>query len=439
MTEADTKKLKRAKSIKFGDMKLAQCEEVRNLILDAVKSENRNVTNEGRIAFERYISAVAIENRARMGFKFELAILDARIVGVIEIREVDRISMLYVHPDYTRLGIGSRLVFRAASRCAASKLMTYAADEDIGFYERVGFVRCGDRSVVLGIPSTPYKLSMSPRDKKPPSKLRSSSVALFVFSGTGNTLLVAREVGRALRDEGRDVHLYDMKAENGEILTKLDDDAAVGLAFPVACFSTYPAVWRFVESMPFGHGREVFALSTCGGFSGGMQGALGEVLSKKGYRLLSAKFFIMPGNYGNKAIPAEKNAHRVEKALQDSRAFVSDILAGTASWGGYPWGARFTHWLAQTRTPWNFFYRMFPILTDKTKCTRCYLCERICPAYAITKDGDGYPFVEPRVCESCQRCVGFCPSSALGNPKKPAVQYRAMDYDEFKITESKNR
>ncbi|GHV36437.1 hypothetical protein FACS1894187_11030 [Synergistales bacterium] len=434
--------IRKFKSLKFDNMKPGQGEDVRNLILEVARSKKQSLTPEGRTAFERYISAPVMENRAGMGYKIELAMIDGRLIGVLETRGADCVSMLYVHPDYAHLGIGSRLVFRAASRCAAGgfkKLTTYVVDEDVGFYERVGFVQCGDRRETLGIPSTPYKLSMSPYDKKPPSKLRSASVEFFVFSGTGNTLLAAREASGALKNEGREVHLHDMKADNGEILARLDDDAAVGLAFPVACFSTYPAAWRFIESMPFGYGREVFVLSTCGGFSGGMQGPLGEILNKKGYRLLAAKFLIMPGNYGNKTIPAEKNAHRVEKARSDTRAFVSDMLAGRASWGGYPWGARFTHWLAQTRAPWNFFYRLFPILTDKTKCTHCSLCESICPAYAITKDKDGYPVVDRHVCESCQRCVGFCPSSALGNPKKPAAQYRAMDYKDFKITEPENR
>ncbi|GHV45469.1 hypothetical protein FACS1894204_04680 [Synergistales bacterium] len=437
MIAAAAKKVSSLKSLKFSDMKLGQCEEARDLIMDTAKSKNWSVTPEGRQAFERYISATAMENRAQMEYKFEIATIDGRIAALIETRKTDCISMLCVHPDYARLGIGSRLVYRAASACAVrglKKLTTYVSDEDIGFYERVGFTQCGDRNETLGIPSTPYKLSMSPFDKKPPSKLISSSVELFVFSGTGNTLLVAREMSGALRNEGKDVRLRDMNAKTGAILTNLDDDTAIGLAFPVACFSTYPSVWRFIESMPLGYGREIFILSTCGGFSGGMQGPLGEILSKKGYRPVSAKFFIMPGNYGNKTIPAEKNAHRLEKALSDARAFASDLLAGKASWGGYPWGARFTHWLAQTRAPWNFFYRMFPILADKAKCTRCSLCVSICPAYAITKDEDGYPIVNGRGCESCQRCVGFCPSGALGNPKKPAAQYRAMNYEEFKIT-----
>ncbi|GHS86113.1 hypothetical protein AGMMS49957_03650 [Synergistales bacterium] len=438
MTTADTRKITFLKSLKFSDMKLSQCEEVHNLILDAAESKNMGVTPEGRQAFERYISTAAIENRARMGCKFELAMIDGQIVGVIETRKADCISMLYVRLAYARLGIGSRLVYRVASGCAArgfKKLTTYVADEEIGFYERVGFTQCGDRGETLGISSTPYKLSMSQRDRKPPSKLLSTSVELFVFSGTGNTLLIASEICGALKSKGKDVRLHDMNAKAGEILTKLDDDTAIGLAFPVACFSTYPSVWRFIESMPFGYGREIFILSTCGGFAGGMQGPLGEILSKKGYRLLSAKFFVMPGNYGNKTIPAEKNAHRLEKAISDARAFVSDMLAGKASWGSHPRLARFTHWLAQTRAPWNFFYRMFPILTDKTKCTRCSICSDICPAHAIDKDEDGYPVVKSHVCESCQRCVGFCPVSALGNPKKPAAQYRAMSYEKFKITD----
>jgi epoxyqueuosine reductase QueG len=49
-------------------------------------------------------------------------------------------------------------------------------------------------------------------------------------------------------------------------------------------------------------------------------------------------------------------------------------------------------------------------------------------------DAENYPIITPIFCESCQRCVGFCPTGALHVPGKPAEPYRAMDYEEFKKT-----
>jgi NAD-dependent dihydropyrimidine dehydrogenase PreA subunit len=210
----------------------------------------------------------------------------------------------------------------------------------------------------------------------------------------------------------------------------LGEDVALGLAFPVACFSTYPTVWRFIESLPAGDGRDAFAIGTCGGFPGGMQGPLGKILRKKGYNPIAAKFFVMPSNYANKNIPVEKNALRIENALLEAKDFASGLLKGQTEWrGGIPLLSNLMYRLGQTRKPWDFFYRVFPIAADREKCSRCGRCVKICPAQAVKMDD--WPVVEPKLCESCQRCVGFCPAGALRVPGKPAEPYRAMSYEKF--------
>jgi ferredoxin len=220
----------------------------------------------------------------------------------------------------------------------------------------------------------------------------------------------------------------------------LGEGSAIGLAFPVACFSTYPTVWRFIDSMPAGEGREVFMLGTCGGISCGMQGPLRKVLIKKGYKPVAAKFFLMPGNYNNKTLPAEKNAARIEKSLAAIRFFACDLLKGETKWsGGIPVLSALLYRLGQTRMPWDFFYKIFPIAVDTQKCTRCGRCVKECPAKAIAmtntdaaESAKGLPVVDPKLCESCQRCVGFCPAGALHVPDKPAEPYKAVSYEYFK-------
>ena len=78
----------------------------------------------------------------------------------------------------------------------------------------------------------------------------------------------------------------------------------------------------------------------------------------------------------------------------------------------------------------RFFYRMFPITVDNSKCIKCMRCLENCPAGAIEKVGE-YPFINRNLCESCQRCVAFCPAHAIAVPDKPAEQYRAMEFEEF--------
>jgi NAD-dependent dihydropyrimidine dehydrogenase PreA subunit len=368
-----------------------------------------------------------------MGYRHELVYVSGTLAGVIETKGPDQIAMLFIHPAYAGRGLGSRLIARAASRCSTESpkskaLSVYATDDAINFYERVGFVRGGPRKVVGGVHSTLYKLPLARRGRTLSSKMHAASVEFFVFSGTGNSLLVAQAAAEILKQEGLPVRMHSMDAP---CPPSLGEESALGLAFPVACFSTYPTVWRFIESLPAGNGRETFVMGTCGGFHGGMQGPLGKVLQKKGYNPIAAKFFVMPRNYANKKLPLEKNVLRMEKALLDARSFAYGLLKGQTEWnGGIPLLSGITYRLGQTRKPWDFFYRCFPVAVDPEKCTRCARCVKICPARAVTMDE--YPVVESGLCESCQRCVGFCPTGALHVPGKPAEPYRAMSYEKFK-------
>lgn len=259
-----------------------------------------------------------------------------------------------------------------------------------------------------------------------PGLVPGGTAELCVFSGTGNSLMIARALAEALRGEGVSANLRGMEVP----LTSLDRGTVLGLVFPVACFSTYPTVWRFIRALPPGEGRDVFVAGTMGGYSGGMQAPMVEVLRAKGYRPVGARFFVMPGNYDNRTMPTERNAARVARAMEDVRQFAFELVRGEASVrGGIPLLSRFLYRLSQTRRPWDFFYRLYPITVDGERCVRCGWCAEHCPEGAIAMDP--LPVVDPKVCQSCQRCVGFCPTGALHVPGKPAEPYRAMSREEF--------
>ncbi|MDR1376926.1 MAG: EFR1 family ferrodoxin [Synergistaceae bacterium] len=422
--------------LEFKNLLPGQGDPVRALVLRSADVTRENgFTPQGRAAFERYAASEAMERRGALGYRHELVYVCGALAGMIELKGPSRVSMLYIRPDYANKGLGSRLIARAAAHCAetapkAKYLTVYATDNAVNFYERVGFVRSGSRKENGGIFSTPCRLPLKAKGKIASAKLHGSQVDFFVFTGTGNSLLTAQAAAETLRREGLSVRLASMDEPCPQ---NLSEESSIGLAFPIGCFSTYPTVWRFVQSMPEGEGREVFMLATYGGAAAGMQGPLRKVLTKKGYKPLAAKILVMPRNYGNKVLPVEKNAERVEKSLVEARSFAYDLLKGGTAWnGGIPLLSAFFYRLGQTRRPWNFFYKIFPILADREKCVRCKRCKDNCPEKAIFMDADNYPVVTPSICESCQRCVGFCPTGALRVPGKPAEPYRAMDYEEFK-------
>jgi len=252
-------------------------------------------------------------------------------------------------------------------------------------------------------------------------------VAVAFFSGSGNTFHVVKCLADELAKLGREVTLYPIGSPEP---FSPPEGAAVGLALPVACFSTYPTVWRFIDSLPEGRGRGIFMLATMGGLAAGMDGPIRKVAAKKGYRPLGSKILTMPGNYANKAIPDEKNAKLADAALRGARNFAKALTEGKASWdGGVPLISAFFARLAHTSKPWRAFYHMFPLEVDGAKCLGCGLCRGLCPEGNITLE-DGRALIGDH-CQSCQRCIAFCPANAVAVPGKPAERYRGPSADEM--------
>jgi Pyruvate/2-oxoacid:ferredoxin oxidoreductase delta subunit len=256
-----------------------------------------------------------------------------------------------------------------------------------------------------------------------------NNIILAVFTGTGNTLVAAEHLARRLTDEGKSIHLVPM--DKPELLEAggFDKDATLGLVVPVACFTTYPTVWRFIDSLPAGEGRGVFFLATMGGMGAGMQGPVGRALTRKGYRLTTAATVAMCGNYGAGAPAPDRREAVFTKTRLRVDGFADRLLAGRDSWSrGWlnPVSTLF-YWLGLKKISFGGFRRFFTATVDKATCTGCALCAELCPERAIVmKDGKAEI---GSACQSCQRCVGFCPVGAIGVLGKPVRQYSAVSLE----------
>ncbi|MDR1472187.1 MAG: EFR1 family ferrodoxin [Synergistaceae bacterium] len=257
--------------------------------------------------------------------------------------------------------------------------------------------------------------------------MKSKNVTLAVFTGTGNTLLMAGVLADELKHAQLEVGIVSMDRPHG---FKLPEDSALGLAVPLACFSTYPTAWRFIDSLPEGNGREAFFLATMGGMSGGMEGPIRRVVEGKGYKPIGAAIVKMPSNYANKTIPVEENRARIERAETQVKKFAALLRTGETNWGADGLASRFLARLAHGQKPWRMFHSLFPIAVDSDKCTGCGVCGELCPEKNILVSAG--TAIIGKSCQSCQRCVGFCPARAISVPGKPAEQYRAMPLDRFK-------
>lgn len=232
---------------------------------------------------------------------------------------------------------------------------------------------------------------------------------IFYFTGTGNTLAVARELARELGDTVL-VPIPKMMDQE-EIVADAD---AVGIAFPVYFLNMPGIVQDFVKKLRFNGKPYIFGIADCGELPGPALYNLKALIEEKGQALTAGFVFVMPENFIGPFDLMGDAGHRQEKfATVKSR--IPAIAAAirehrqSAPEGGdsaiLRFGGRVTCTLMTSvyRTPRRLY------ATDK--CNHCRTCERICPVKNITADAGAVRFGSS--CIQCYACIHWCPKGAI--------------------------
>ncbi|MCU0607032.1 MAG: EFR1 family ferrodoxin [Candidatus Edwardsbacteria bacterium] len=248
-------------------------------------------------------------------------------------------------------------------------------------------------------------------------------VDLYYFTGTGNTLLAAREVQKTLIGRGRQCALHRIETSDP---AAVDPTHVLGLGFPIAGFTTYPLVWTFIEKLPRSQGAPAFAFATMGGMAFAAMGPLGRILDSKGYHLLGATQISMPTNLWSKRYDPDKTSKRTEQGLAHARRFANDLADRKARWRTFPLLGRLLHPLLTSKKMWSSAPDYVRI--DRDKCTKCALCVELCPADAIELNQE---VVLNGKCQWCLRCVSYCPEKALYYSKDRYERYKPVRIEEI--------
>jgi NAD-dependent dihydropyrimidine dehydrogenase PreA subunit len=251
-------------------------------------------------------------------------------------------------------------------------------------------------------------------------------VDILYFSGTGNSLLVARKLARAT--EG--ARLKPVPIVDGRARSALGPEAArpdaLGLVFPVQ-FLTLPELLKSaVEGMDLSGAAYVFAVATNGGDAGNALYDLDTLLRAKGGRLNYGAELPMGDNSIVIRTPPEALSSRM--GAMDSR--VEAISRSVANREDSPADFKRKPGAAVLGKVYDIafdrFYRAGKGRADSTQCSLCALCSRICPVSNIRQEA-GLPVWGDR-CALCFACINYCPQNAvyLGriHPRSIEAQHR---------------
>lgn len=250
---------------------------------------------------------------------------------------------------------------------------------------------------------------------------------IYYFSGTGNSFRVANWAKETIEAEGWDASIQPMDNPRS-VPASLD---LLGLVFPTHGFTAPWHVIYFALRLPRLTGTPVFVTPTRAGikigvYLPGMEGTAGYllalILARKGCRIRGSIGIDMPSNWLSLhwGLNKANAAGIIDRAQPKTVGFVQKIMQGRRVFGGI-----IPLILGLLLAPISFLYlikgRFFlaKLFFASYKCNGCGLCAEMCPTGSVTMKG-GRPYWS-LTCESCMRCMGFCPQQAVEASQPLAV------------------
>ncbi len=264
------------------------------------------------------------------------------------------------------------------------------------------------------------------------------SFEIYYFTGTGNSLAVARDI--AEKTNGKLIPIPSVM-DKESIKTDADN---IGIVFPSYMAHLYGIpliVERFIKKLENIGSKYIFAVCTCGGYE--CVNALptlknlGKLIKSMGGKLSAEYSIRLPMNtldYSHIPFPIDQNREtmfnsckkKIEvicRCMTDRKKSKYKIVTSLFNWLMAPMylilrkfhlGA-LTKYSKEPKDTNLKYYELMP-LTDKSiyadeKCNGCGICEKVCPVQNIEMI-ENKP-VWQHHCEMCLACAEWCPKKAI--------------------------
>lgn len=235
---------------------------------------------------------------------------------------------------------------------------------------------------------------------------------IFYFSGTGNSLYVAKNLkkdGEKLISISRETH------SNKDIYEyDLDGNESVTFVYPIYAWAPPEMVVDFVKRLKLNNYKENYICSviTCGENIGNAMEYFDSLLKNIGLKLNSGFSVVAPNNYiiaGDVDNTEDKNRKllKLDEDIKNIKNIIDNKEIGVLM-------------LDKGKTPklttkvinplFNKYARGTKKFYANDNCTGCKICEKICNGKCIKVDTKP---VWSGQCSQCLACINYCPNRAI--------------------------
>ena len=257
--------------------------------------------------------------------------------------------------------------------------------------------------------------------------MKYSSMVIHFMSGTGNSFRAGTWMEKIAAQKGIPSRLDQISRHYEE--SELEDESKnlLGVVFPTHGFTAPWQVIRYSLHLPHGNGKHAFVVATRAGtriasipfpgFEGTASYLIALILILKGYIVLGVMGLDMPSNWMSLhwGLNLENSRFIISRARVKTDFFINSVLEGKRVYRGIIFLI-----LGLILSPISLGYlvigRFFlsKLFFASGNCTGCGLCAKSCPVQAIRMVGSkkSRPYWT-FACESCMRCMGYCPNKAV--------------------------
>lgn len=250
-------------------------------------------------------------------------------------------------------------------------------------------------------------------------------VEIYYFSGTGNSLYIARE----LQNRIPGLRLIPIAALLNKRLNERNKNIestseTIGFVFPCHGLTIPISVKKFLKSLDLTSSKYLFAIATRGGSIFRGFSTIDKILNKQGKKL-DASFIINMALNDPKlksfTIPTSEELDAIEKKVQEKLNLIHDTIINHETYHDNTSGVTFSrfnslNYILERLVPFTVHHvapKVKKYFYADSKCTGCGTCEKVCLSQKIIMVNDKPLWQRNVDCYLCYTCLNYCPTQSI--------------------------